>query len=164
MSSFQLPLVVTHAEAPSLQSRLPVHVSFSPTEDVLASLWETGYAELTDLRTRTRIGPGQGKVMDPLPLWKGAVGTGAHEYRQVAVLRSAEDAEYLVREKPRMRRMSSLCARLAADLSRIELRSACRKGTADSFLLTTMCGGNPQRARFWQVCLTSVPLVGLGAY
>lgn len=91
MSSFQLPLSITQADAPSPQSRLPVHVSFSPTKDLLASLWETGYVELTDLRTR--IGPGRGKVMDPLPLWKGTIGAGTNEYRQVIVLQSAEDTE-----------------------------------------------------------------------
>ena len=58
----------------------------------MAALWETGYVELTDLRTR--IGPGRGKVMDPVKLWAGYVGgdedaiSGTSEYRQIQILDS----------------------------------------------------------------------------
>ncbi|GJE98183.1 IkappaB kinase complex IKAP component [Phanerochaete sordida] len=94
MSSFQLPLAAPPADAPSLQSRVPVHVSFSPSKDILAQLWETGYVELTDLRTR--LGPGRGKVMDPLPVWKGLIGDETHAYRQVSVLKTADESVKVV--------------------------------------------------------------------
>lgn len=88
MSSFQL-LLHAPADAPSPQSRLPIHLSFSPTKDILAALWETGYVELTDLRTR--IGPGRGKVMDPVLLWTGIVGAGISEHRQIVVLKAGNN-------------------------------------------------------------------------
>ena len=90
MSSFQLPLPAPTADAPSPQSRLPIHVSFSPSQDILVALWETGYLELTDLRTR--IGPGRGKVMDPLPLWRGLAGETVLEHRQILSLAHVEGA------------------------------------------------------------------------
>lgn len=90
MSSFQLPLSVPPADAPALQARVPAHVCFSPNKDVLASLWETGYVALTDLRTR--LGPGRGKIMDPSTVWRGLVGSEAFEYRQIAVLRMPDEA------------------------------------------------------------------------
>ncbi|THH29047.1 hypothetical protein EUX98_g5147 [Antrodiella citrinella] len=42
----------------------PVHVSFLSSKDVMFSLWESGHYEVTNLRTR--LGPGKGKVMDPV--------------------------------------------------------------------------------------------------
>ncbi|KIP09060.1 hypothetical protein PHLGIDRAFT_68294 [Phlebiopsis gigantea 11061_1 CR5-6] len=94
MSSFQLPLSVSTADAPSPQSRLPIHVSFSPNQDALVTLWETGYLELTDLRTR--IGPGRSKVMDPISLWKGVAGGQELEYRQILALSHVESAPKVV--------------------------------------------------------------------
>ena len=84
MSSFQLPLTTPSADAPSPQSRLPIDLSFSPNKDTLVALWETGYVTLTDLRVR--IGPGRGKVMDPVLTWKGVVEGPVSEYRQVIAL------------------------------------------------------------------------------
>lgn len=57
-------------------------------------LWETGYVALMDLRTR--LGPGRGKVMDPLLLWKGLVGDEVHVYRQALVLKDTEDGRVRV--------------------------------------------------------------------
>jgi elongator complex protein 1 len=89
MSSAQLsfPTPSSLTNAPTPQSRLPVYTTFSPAKDVLANLWETGYIQLTDLRTR--LGPGRGKIMDPQELWKGMVGVEASEYRQAMVLQDA---------------------------------------------------------------------------
>ncbi|KAI0090814.1 pol II transcription elongation factor [Irpex rosettiformis] len=90
MASYQLPLTAPPANAPRHQSRLPIHVVFSPTRDVMAALWETGYIELTDLRTR--LGPGRGKIMDPIKLWAGYIAgdesaaSGTSEYRQIQIL------------------------------------------------------------------------------
>ena len=55
------------------RASVPVHAAFSTSRDVLAVLWEFGHLELFDLRTR--LGPGKAKVMDPLPLWSGPVGS-----------------------------------------------------------------------------------------
>lgn len=87
MSSYQLPLLAPPADATRQQSRSPIHVAFSPSRDYLAALWETGYLEVTDLRTR--LGPGRGKVMDAVKLCAGYVDSaeasnlGVSEYRQV---------------------------------------------------------------------------------
>ncbi|KAK0495026.1 pol II transcription elongation factor [Armillaria luteobubalina] len=59
MSSYQLALL----PEPSEVSRIPVHVCFSHSSDLLAVLWETGYVEVWDLSTR--LTPGRRKVMDP---------------------------------------------------------------------------------------------------
>ncbi len=56
----------------------------------MTSLWETGYIELTDLHTR--LGPGPGKVMDPVKLWTGyTVENQTNKaYRQILALVSEE--------------------------------------------------------------------------
>ncbi|KAK0195983.1 pol II transcription elongation factor [Armillaria mellea] len=59
MSSYQLAVL----PEPSQGSRIPVHVCFSHSSDLLAVLWETGYVEVWDLSTR--LTSGRGKVMDP---------------------------------------------------------------------------------------------------
>ncbi|THG94781.1 hypothetical protein EW026_g6757 [Hermanssonia centrifuga] len=89
MSSLQLPLT-SSPNAPKHQSRLPSHISFTPDKDIMTSLWETGYIELTDLHTR--LGPGPGKVMDPVKLWTGyTVENQTNKaYRQILALVSEE--------------------------------------------------------------------------
>ncbi|KAI0686278.1 Elongator complex protein 1 [Cytidiella melzeri] len=95
MSSYQLPLMAPQEHVARQQSRLPVHLSFSPSRDVIIALWETGYAELTDFRTR--LGPGRGKVMDAVKLWAGLVSdadfvtSGTLEYRQILLLSQESD-------------------------------------------------------------------------
>lgn len=42
----------------------PVHISYFSHKDIMLSLWECGYVELTDLQTR--LGPGKDKVVDPV--------------------------------------------------------------------------------------------------
>ncbi|KAK0226513.1 pol II transcription elongation factor [Armillaria fumosa] len=59
MSSYQLAVL----PEPSQVSRIPVHVCFSHSSDLLAVLWETGYVKVWNLSTR--LTPGRGKVMDP---------------------------------------------------------------------------------------------------
>ena len=62
---------------------MPVHAAFASHADLLAVLWEQGALEIFDLKTR--LGPGRGKVVDPVPIWSGAVTEGGSKsYRQVA--------------------------------------------------------------------------------
>lgn len=85
MSSHQLSL------DPDLSisvSRIPAHANFSSETDLLAILWETGYIEYWDLKTR--LVPGPGKVMDPVKIWSGAIGGDVRSWRQVFV-RSLEE-------------------------------------------------------------------------
>lgn len=65
MSSFTLVL-------PSV--RAPVHASFSTTSDTVALLWESGLVQVWHLRTR--LGPGPGKIMNPVKLGTGSVSIG----------------------------------------------------------------------------------------
>ncbi len=57
-------------------------------------LWETGYVEVTDLRTR--LGPGKGKVMDPVKLWSGFVdvekASKIQGFRQIQLWHDVTDA------------------------------------------------------------------------
>jgi elongator complex protein 1 len=65
MSSFKLVL-------PS--ARTPLHASFSSTNDTIAFLWEGGLVQVWNLRTR--LGPGPGKIMDPVKTGEGTVSAG----------------------------------------------------------------------------------------
>jgi elongator complex protein 1 len=65
MSSFKLVL-------PS--ARAPVHASFSSTDDTVAFLWESGLLQAWNLQTR--LGPGPGKIMDPVKVGEGSVPVG----------------------------------------------------------------------------------------
>jgi elongator complex protein 1 len=65
MSSFKLVL-------PSI--RTPLHASFSSTNDTIAFLWENGLVRVWDLQTR--LGPGPGKVMNPVKVGEGTVSVG----------------------------------------------------------------------------------------
>jgi elongator complex protein 1 len=47
----------------------PCYVTFSPEEDILAALWETGYVELWNLQTQLEFG--RGPVMTPDLIWSG---------------------------------------------------------------------------------------------
>jgi IKI3 family len=80
MSSYQLSLP---------DHRTPIHISFSRDRDVLAVLWDSGSIELWALHTR--IGPGQGKVMDPQKVFSGAVKDA--EFRQVVSWSGGEKEE-----------------------------------------------------------------------
>ncbi len=83
MSSHELPLKVPDVSLPSLlrRSPAPVHAAFSSHSDVLAALWESGIVEIFNLKTR--LGPGRGKVLDPLSVWSGVlIGAGSRSYRQ----------------------------------------------------------------------------------
>ena len=82
LSSYQLTL----RHSPSVPLRTPCYVTFSPTEDMLAALWETGYVELWDLHTRLEFC--RGPVMTPElirngPLFQGAI------FREIAVSTNA---------------------------------------------------------------------------
>lgn len=56
----------------------------------MAAVWESGHVEITDLQTR--LGPGRGKIMDPVRLWSGTVAGDmeANEFRQIMVLTAEE--------------------------------------------------------------------------
>jgi len=62
MSSFKLVL-------PSV--RTPLHASFSSTNDTIAFLWENGQVQVWNLQTR--LGPGSGKITNPLKVGEGIV-------------------------------------------------------------------------------------------
>jgi len=62
MSSFKLAI-------PSV--RTPLHGSFSPTNDTIAFLWENGQVQVWNLQTR--LGPGSGKIMNPVKVGEGTV-------------------------------------------------------------------------------------------
>lgn len=62
-------------------------------------LLESGYVKLFNLNTR--IGPGRGKVMDPVEIWCGSVISekthrGTLEPRQVVILNASEDRVFQV--------------------------------------------------------------------
>lgn len=66
---------------------IPIHASFSPEDDALAVLWETGHVEIWSLQTR--LGPGRGKVVDPVQTWSGFIDESHPlQYRQIAARRS----------------------------------------------------------------------------
>jgi len=71
--------------------RTPIHASFSPTEDVLAVLWEVGYVELWNLQTR--IEPAGRKVMAPTLIWNGRIHS-VQSCRQIAVTTGGTYASY----------------------------------------------------------------------
>ncbi|KAF9222466.1 pol II transcription elongation factor [Gyrodon lividus] len=105
MSSYQLKTshstAVTDSLDPCSSSHLsphtqtPVHVSLSPSGDLLAIIWQWGRVAVWSLNTR--IGPGSGKVMDPLLIWTTNLGDGDKLWRQVTVSNLAEGEESIVR-------------------------------------------------------------------
>ncbi|KAI0061864.1 IkappaB kinase complex, IKAP component [Artomyces pyxidatus] len=86
MSSFQLSLQPPDSAAHRTLAT-PIHVSFSPSEDVVAVLWETGRFEIWKLATR--IGPGRGPIMTPTKLGSGTIETlevpSSQRFRQISV-------------------------------------------------------------------------------
>ncbi|KAJ7133724.1 pol II transcription elongation factor [Mycena crocata] len=90
MSSYQLAL----SSAQPLSVRTPIHASLSPSMDTLALVWEFGYLELWDLRTR--LTPGPGKITDPSRIFSGVVGVCA---RQV-ILSSTPDTVHVLGAAP----------------------------------------------------------------
>lgn len=93
MSSYQLLLSVF--DPLYTTPRIPTYTAFSLNMDILAVLWESGYLQVSDLRTR--LGPGKGKVMDSNMLWAGpvsdvdaAIGANTRVYRQVVFWQTAE--------------------------------------------------------------------------
>ena len=71
MSSFQLPLSPDIPSQVHTPTKIPIYVTFCPTNDAMAILWEHGLVELWDLRTR--LLPGPGKIMDPSKIWSGSI-------------------------------------------------------------------------------------------
>ena len=70
MSSHTLTLRPSPS-APQRTLSTPSYISFSPSEDILAVLWETGYVELWNLCTRLEFG--RGPVMTPELVWSGTL-------------------------------------------------------------------------------------------
>lgn len=83
MSSYQLKtsLSTLFTDTPSAQT--PVHISLSPLNDLLASVWQDGRISVWSLNTR--IGPGKEKVMDPTLVWTAGLRDGEKFWRQVSV-------------------------------------------------------------------------------
>ena len=84
MSTHSLSLNVSSAILPGVlkRSATPIHAAFASATDLLAVLWEPGILNVFDLKTR--LGPGSGKVIDPVSVWSGTVGEGSSgSYRQV---------------------------------------------------------------------------------
>jgi elongator complex protein 1 len=72
------------------RANVPVHAALAAERDVLAVLWEDGRVGVWDLRTR--LGPGRGKAVDPVMLWRGDLGgrsedsgSGNGRWRQASV-------------------------------------------------------------------------------
>ena len=89
MSSYQLalsPELPRYVLAP--KPTAPVHVTFSPENDDLGILWESGYFEIWNLNIR--LVPGSAKIMDPTKVLGGFTETkkeSAVRWRQI-LLRS----------------------------------------------------------------------------
>jgi elongator complex protein 1 len=106
MSSYQLKTTPSTTAADSLDpssssrilsphKRTPVHVSLSPSGDLLAIIWQRGHVAVWSLNTR--IGPGKGKVMDPLVIWTTNLGDGDQLWRQVTISNLNEGEKSVVR-------------------------------------------------------------------
>lgn len=75
---------LTLRRSPSVPARTlqtPCYVTFSPEEDILAALWETGYVELWDLHTQLEFG--RGPVMTPDLIWSGPLDSA--RFREISV-------------------------------------------------------------------------------
>ncbi|KII95516.1 hypothetical protein PLICRDRAFT_96071 [Plicaturopsis crispa FD-325 SS-3] len=89
MSSYQLPISsnLTAESAPMAPlTRNPAYAAFSPVDDRLAVLWESGHLDLWDLRIR--LGPGRGQAMAPtkIKVWDApADATLPRQMRQVVL-------------------------------------------------------------------------------
>ncbi|PFH52192.1 hypothetical protein AMATHDRAFT_74468 [Amanita thiersii Skay4041] len=89
MSSYKLSINPDMSSTYSVcRSRIPIHCSFSSEGDLFAILWESGYTEVWNLKTR--IGPVPGKVMDPEKIWSGTVGAGIYCWRQILIRKAGD--------------------------------------------------------------------------
>lgn len=96
MSSYQLSVRLSPEQVTSsgYEVKNVVHVSFSEERDTLAALWEDGHVHLWQLNTR--LGPGSGKVINPIDVWEGRVSESTEaQWRQVS-LRSTSEGEWTV--------------------------------------------------------------------
>jgi elongator complex protein 1 len=84
MSSHRLTLRPSPSAPPRTLST-PCHLAFSPTEDIIAVLWESGYIELWNLHTRLEFG--RGPVLTPDRLWCGSLGSA--QFREISVRTNA---------------------------------------------------------------------------
>ncbi|KAI6007771.1 pol II transcription elongation factor [Pisolithus orientalis] len=94
MSSHQLPVRIQHTAgdtSPSFLRSTPSHVSLSSINDILGAVWGDGRVIVWSLHTR--IGPGTGKVMNPILLWTKDLGHEDVLWRQVQVSVLAADAK-----------------------------------------------------------------------
>ncbi|KAI0253762.1 IKI3 family-domain-containing protein [Lactifluus subvellereus] len=80
MSSHRLTLRPSPS-APFRTLSTPCHLAFSPTEDTLALLWETGYVELWNLHTRLEFG--RGSIITPDRLWSGSL--PGEQFREISM-------------------------------------------------------------------------------
>lgn len=89
MSSYQLPISsnLTAESAPMAPlTRNPAYAAFSPVDDRLAVLWESGRLDIWDLRIR--FSPGRGQAMAPtkIKVWDApADATLPRQMRQVVL-------------------------------------------------------------------------------
>ncbi|KAG8220454.1 IKI3 family-domain-containing protein [Butyriboletus roseoflavus] len=83
MSSYQLKTSLSISSADPPLARTPVHISLSPSNDLLASVWQSGHVSVWSLNTR--IGPGKEKAMDPMLVWTAGLHDGEMFWRQVSV-------------------------------------------------------------------------------
>ncbi|KAI5988054.1 pol II transcription elongation factor [Pisolithus albus] len=86
MSSYQLPVRAQHTvgdTSASFLRRTPSYISLSPSNDILGALWGDGHIVVWSLHTR--MGPGTGKVMEPVLLWTKDLGDEDGHWRQVQV-------------------------------------------------------------------------------
>lgn len=87
MSSYQLH--IAHAK------EYPVHCAFSYRNDLFAILWASGLVEVWKLRTR--LGPGKGKVMDPIQVWEASITeSGQAEFRQITFVDGKSGGEHCI--------------------------------------------------------------------
>ncbi|KAF4620926.1 hypothetical protein D9613_000930 [Agrocybe pediades] len=85
MSSFQLSVYPDPSQSSLTPAApTPAYVSFSPENDAMGVIWEHGYVEIWELKTR--LLPGPGKIMDPSKVWSGVLGTKKHvRWRQLSL-------------------------------------------------------------------------------
>ncbi|KAF8554834.1 pol II transcription elongation factor [Imleria badia] len=95
MSSYQLKTSLSTPSAHIPSAQTPVHIALSPTNDLLASVWQNGRVSVWSLNTR--IGPGKEKVMDPALIWTSGLCDGEKFWRQVTVSDVTEGGKRTVR-------------------------------------------------------------------
>jgi elongator complex protein 1 len=93
MSSCQLSLQATSDSFSSANlchpMLTPIAISFSPSNDVMAVLWEVGRVEIWDLHTR--LGPGRDNVMNPVKIWESLlINDRCQQCRQIKLWTTAQ--------------------------------------------------------------------------